>query len=58
MDVWRVRESVDFLSLTSGRRDGEVRPISGDVGDPELPRLGVKLQCLESCRHATGRDRF
>ena len=41
MDAWRVRESVDFLSLASGRRDGEVGAISGVFGDPE--KAGAKL---------------
>ena len=36
MDAWRVRESVDFLSLASGRRDGP-----GVFGDPE--KAGAKL---------------
>ena len=41
MDAWRVRESVDFLSLASGRRDGEAGAISGVFGDPE--KAGAKL---------------
>ena len=36
MDAWRVQESVDFLSLASGRRDGP-----GVFGDPE--KAGAKL---------------
>ena len=40
MDAWRVRESVDFLSLASGRRDGGSRG-DGVFGDPE--KAGAKL---------------
>ena len=58
MDAWRVRESVDFLSLASGRRDGEVGAISGVFGDPE--KAGAKLNVSNLAviqRVATASDR-
>ena len=59
MDAWRVRESVDFLSLASGRRDGEVGAISGVFGDPE--KAGAKLNVSNLAviqRAATVSDRL
>ena len=59
MDAWRVRESVDFLSLASGRRDGEAGAISGVFGDPE--KAGAKLNVSNLAviqRAATASDRL
>ena len=58
MDAWRVRESVDFLSLASGRRDGDLGAISGVFGDPE--KAGAKLNVSNLAviqRAATASDR-
>ena len=54
MDAWRVRESVDFLSLASGRRDGP-----GVFRDPE--KAGAKLNVSNLAviqRAATASDRL
>ena len=59
MDAWRVRESVDFLSLASGRRDGDLGAISGVFGDPE--KAGAKLNVSNLAviqRAATASDRL
>ena len=53
-----MRESADFLSLASGRRDGEVGAISGVFGDPE--KAGAKLNVSNLAviqRVATASDR-
>ena len=53
MDAWRVRESADFLSLASGRRDGP-----GVFRDPE--KAGAKLNVSNLAviqRVATASDR-
>ncbi len=53
MDAWRVRESADFLSLASGRRDGP-----GVFGDPE--KAGAKFNVSNLAviqRVATASDR-
>ncbi len=55
MDAWRVRESVDFLSLASGRRDGEVRKFMQFV--QSLKKANADLKAFEPRRHPTGRDR-